>query len=205
MSFAPNRRITGRKVLASGVAVIAAAGAAGLGTFGTFTDSTSTETTIRAGVVSLDLGAPGGMKTIPATTGGFLPGDSLTRALNLENNGDSPLSSISLATTTASPSVLVTDQINGLQLALKRCSVPWTKAGTVEAPTYTCGGAERLLYSGPAISTQTLSDPASLAPGRDDHLVFTISLPTTAGNDMQTHSATLGLVFTAVQRPGTAR
>jgi Camelysin metallo-endopeptidase len=205
MSVSPERRATGRKVLASAVAVLAAVGAAGLGTFGTFTDSTSTETTIRTGIVSLDLGAPGGIKTIPATTEGFLPGDSLTRPFNLENNGDTALSSISLTTTAAAPSALVSDQINGLQLALKRCSVRWTQGGTEEAPTYTCGGVERLLSSGPAISTQTLSDSPSLTPGRDDHLAFSISLPATAGNDLQTQSATLSLVFTAVQRPGTAR
>lgn len=204
-SPAPARRTVGRKIFASLAAMTAAAAVAGLGTFGTFTDNTSVESTVQLGTIALDLGAPGGMKTVPGSTSGFLAGDSLTRAINLENTGDSALSSVTLTTTAGPSSPLVTDPINGLQLTLKLCSRAWSKGGTVEAPTYTCGGTERLLYAGPAISTQTLSDAASFNPGGEDNLVFTISLPTTADNGMQGLGATLSLVFTGVQRSGTAR
>jgi hypothetical protein len=51
----------------------------------------------------------------------------------------------------------------------------------------------------------TLNSPASLTAGGTDHLVFSVSLPTTAGNEFQGKSATLSLSFTGVQRAGGAR
>ena len=46
---------------------------------------------------------------------------------------------------------------------------------------------------------------ASLNPGGSDNLVFTISLPTSAGNSFQGLSNTLNLTFTGVQRTGSNR
>ena len=201
-----SRGTTARKILGSIGVIGAAFAVAGLGTFGTFTDSTSVDTTIASGTLSIDVGAPGGVKkTIPVLTSEFMPGDSLSRALNLENTGDVALSSISLANSASPSSGLVTDQANGLQLILERCSRSWTRGGTTELPTYTCAGTRSTLYTGPAISTRALSAPNSLSPGGTDNLVFTLSLPTTAGNDMQGLSAAVNLVFTAVQAPGAGR
>jgi hypothetical protein len=164
------------------------------------------ETTTTSGPLSIDVGAPGGIKkAIPVLTSGFLPGDSLSRALNLENSGNVALSSVNLANSASPSGPLVTDQVNGLQLTLERCSRAWTAGGTEQLPTHTCGGTRTVLYTGPAITTAPLSAPDSLTPGREDNLVFTLSLPSTAGNDMQALSATVNLAFTAVQAPGTAR
>ena len=194
------------KILGSIGALGAAAAVAGLGTFGTFSDSTSVGTTVTSGTLSIDLGAPGGIKkTIPVLTSGFLPGDSLTRALNLENTGNVALSSVNLATSASPSGPLVTDAVNGLQLRLEQCSRAWTKGGTTELPTYTCDGTQRTLYSGPVISTAALPAPKSLTPGGEDNLVFTLSVPTTASNDKQALGATVSLAFTAVQAPGTVR
>ena len=59
---------------------------------------------------------------VPVTTTGFLPGDSLTRAVNLVNDGNSALGSVTLSSS-AHPvsSVLTTDVSNGLQLTVKKC------------------------------------------------------------------------------------
>ncbi|MGY1810235.1 TasA family protein [Blastococcus sp. SYSU D00669] len=200
-------RNTARKVLSSLAAVGVAAAVAGLGTFGTFTDSTSVDTTVQAGTLSIDLGAPGGIPhTIPVSTSGFMPGDSLTRAITLENDGNVTLSSVNLATTTAgSANALTTDRVNGLQLTLQQCSRAWTRGGTTELPAYTCGGTQQTLYAGPVISTAALPVAQSLSPGGEDNMIFTLSLPTTAGNEMQGLTATLNLGFTAVQAAGTAR
>jgi hypothetical protein len=195
---------TARKVVGSLGVIGAAAAVAGLGTFGSFTDSTTPgSATINTG--SIDINAASTGYAIPLTTTGFVPGDSLTRAVNLVNNGTAPLGSVTLATTVASPSNLTTDLTNGLQMAVKSCSVPWTQAGTATAATYSCTGTERVLGSGPAISNLTLSNPASLAAGATDYLTFAVSLPTTAGNTFQGQSAALSLVFTGTQRTGTAR
>ena len=195
---------TARKVVGSLGVIGAAAAVAGMGTFGSFTDSsTPVATTIQSGTLNIDVTQQG--FAVPVTTAGFVPGDSLTRAVNLVNSGNVALGSVNLGTTVGTPSVLTTDVTNGLQLAVKSCSVPWTQAGTATAATYSCTGTERVLASGPAVSNLTLNNPASLAAGATDYLTFAVSLPTTAGNSFQGQSAALSLVFTGTQRTGTAR
>jgi predicted ribosomally synthesized peptide with SipW-like signal peptide len=204
MSTKVQNSSTARKVVGSLGVIGAAAAVAGMGTFGSFTDSTTpVNTTIQSGTLNIDLAQPG--FAVPVTTAGFVPGDSLTRSVNLANTGNVALGSVSLGTTVASPSVLTTDVVNGLQLAVKACSVPWTQGGTATAATYTCSGTERVLGSGPAVSSMALSSPASLAAGATDYLTFTVSLPSSAGNTFQGQSAALSLTFTGTQRTGTAR
>jgi predicted ribosomally synthesized peptide with SipW-like signal peptide len=195
---------TARKVVGSLGVIGAAAAVAGMGTFGSFTDSsTPVATTIQSGTLNIDVSQQG--FAVPVTTANFVPGDSLTRAVNLVNSGNTAFGSVTLGTTVASPSVLTTDVSNGLQMAVKSCSVPWTQAGTATAASYTCGGTQRVLASGPAVSNLTLDNPLSLAAGATDHLTFSISLPTTAGNAFQGQTAALSLVFTGTQRTGIAR
>jgi hypothetical protein len=195
---------TARKVVGSLGVIGAAAAVAGMGTFGTFTDSsTPVATTIQSGTLSIDVTQQG--FTVPITTSNFVPGDSLTRAVNLVNDGSSALGSVTLASTVTTPSVLTTDITNGLQLAVKACSVAWTQGGTAAAATYTCSGTERLLASGPAVTSMVLSNPASLTAGATDYLTFAISLPTSADNTFQGKSAALSLTFTGTQRTGSVR
>jgi hypothetical protein len=204
MSTKTTTSSTARKVVGSLGVIGAAAAVAGLGTFGSFTDSsTPVATTIESGTLSINVTQQGA--TVPASTTGFVPGDSLTRAVNLVNDGSAALGSVTLSTTAAASSVLTTDTTNGLQLAVKSCSVPWTQGGTASAPTYACSGTERLLGSGPAVSSMVLSNPASLAAGATDYLTFAISLPGTADNTFQGKTAALSLTFTGTQRTGTTR
>ncbi|MBB3082827.1 TasA family protein [Geodermatophilus sabuli] len=206
MSTKARTATTARKVVGSLGVIGAAAAVAGLGTFGAFTDSTTPITTqVTAGSVDINLAEAGA--SIPVTTTDFLPGDSMSRAVTLSNDGDSALSSVNLAVTTSTKpaSVLTTDTTNGLQLALKSCSVAWTQGGTAAAPTYTCSGTQRTIGEGPVVNNFPLSDPASINPRGKDHLVFTISLPHGAGNEFQKQSAALSLTFSATQRTATAR
>src|SRR5690349_16295933 len=116
-----------RKVVGSLAVVGTAAAVAGLGTFGTFSDSTApVSTTVQTGTVDINLAQPSGAVAIPANVTGFVPGDSMTRAVNLSNNGTSALSSISLASSSTASNALVTDTTNGLQLTIKACSVAYT-------------------------------------------------------------------------------
>jgi hypothetical protein len=161
---------------------------------------------VDTGTLSINLAQPGGAVAIPVSTNGFLPGDSMSRAVNLINDGGTALGSVSLTSALTTPAnVLTTDGINGLQLNVKSCSVAWTVGGTPSAPTYTCSAGERSLMSGSAVNSTTLVNPASLAAGGVDNIVFTISLPTTATNNMQGLNAGLSLTFTAAQRAGIAR
>jgi hypothetical protein len=202
------RRSNTRKVVGSLAIAGTAAAVAGLGTFGTFTDSTTpVATTVQTGTLDINLNQPAGAYAIPVTTTNFVPGDSVTRAVNLSNDGTTSLSSVSLTSVaTGTPSILTTDGTNGLQLALKACSVAWTQGGTASAPAYTCSGTERSLYSGPAAAGNiAISNPASLNPAGVDNLVFAISLPTSADNTFQNKSASLSLTFTGTQRAAAAK
>ena len=206
MSTKTTNSSTARKVVGSLGVLGTAAAVAGMGTFGSFTDSTTpVATTIQSGTLNIDVSQQG--FAVPATTANFVPGDSMTRAVNLVNSGNTALGSVTLGTTVtpATASILTSDTTNGLQMAVKSCSVPWTQGGTATAATYSCTGTERLLASGPAVSYMGLNNPASLTPGATDHLTFTVSLPTTADNSFQGKSAALSLVFTGTQRTGTAR
>ncbi len=195
---------TARKVVGSLGVIGAAAAVAGMGTFGSFTDSTTPmNTTINSATLDINAGPVGA--SIPVSTDNFLPGDSLTRAVNLVNSGSSPLGSVSLNTTASVPSILTTNLVSGLQMAVKSCAVAWTQGGTASAPTYTCSTGEQLLASGPAVSNIPLPNAASVVPGKSDHLTFTISLPTSADDSFQGKSAALSLTFTGTQRTGTAR
>src|SRR4051812_39598382 len=197
---------TTKKVVGSLAIAGTAAAVAGLGTFGTFTDSTAPlNTTVASGTVDINLAQPSGAIAVPVSTTGFVPGDSITRAVNLSNDGNSALASVSLASTATAGSILTTDTTNGLQLSVKSCSVAYTQGGSASAPTYTCSGTERTLLAGPAVSTNILNNPASLNPGGVDYLVFSVSLPGTADNAFQGKSATLSLTFTGTQATGTAR
>ena len=197
---------TARKILASLGVIGAAAAVAGLGTYGSFTDSTtSISTSVQSATLSLDLSQPSGVAPIPATMSNFVPGDSMTRAVDLVNSGTTKLSSITLAVTAGSSNLLTNDTTNGLQLSVRQCSVAWTQTTTSTGPTYSCSGTEQTLLSGPVSGNRTLPSPASLNPGGRDQLVFTIALPTSADNRFQGLGTTLNLTFTGAQVAGTAR
>ena len=202
-----SRNVVARRrtqVLGSLGVVAAAAAVAGLGTFGTFTDSTTpVSTDLSSGTVSIDVSQRGA--TIPVTTANVVPGDSMTRAVDLVNDGTSPLSQVGLASSATVAGVLTDDATHGLQLSVRSCPDAWTQGGTASAPTYSCSGSVTTLYSGRAVMDAPLAGVASLQPGGVDHLVLTLTLPASAGNSFQGATATLGLTFTGVQRSGTAR
>ena len=193
-----------RKVVGSIGVLGAAVAVAGLGTFGSFTDSTAPiSTEISSGTVSIDVSQPG--ITIPVTTPNFVAGDSMSRPVDLINNGTAALSRISLASVAAAPGALTSDATNGLQLSVRTCTAPWTQGGTAQAPTYTCPGSAYPLYSGPAVMDAPLAGVSAVQAGGVDHLLLNVSLPASAGNGLMGQSSTLGLTFTGVQRDGAAR
>jgi hypothetical protein len=152
--------------------------------------------------VSIDVSQQG--YAIPVTTGGFLPGDSMSRAVDLRNDGSSELSEVRLAVAATTSSLLDTDS-KGLRLTVKTCAEAWTQGGTAAAPTYTCAAGTGVLYSGQVVVDDALPDVASLQPGEVDHLLLTFSLPSSAGNTLKDQSSTLSMTFTGTQRGGTAR
>lgn len=201
----PTTTRTARKVIGSLGILGAAAAVAGLGTFGTFTDSTAPlNASVNTGTLSINLTPANDTGTLSMTAAGFIPGDSLSRSVNLVNDGSSAFSSLSLTgAVTGTANALTTDMNNGLKLSVQACSVPWTKP---TATTYTCPGTTKaMVTNAPATGATVLPTPASLTSGGVDHLVVTLALPTTAGNEFQGLSSSLALTFGGTQANGTAR
>ena len=188
---------TARKVVASLGILGATAAIAGLGTFGDFTSSTTpTDLTVGTGSVTISAATQG---TASLSALDFVPGDSMTRVVNLTNDG-AALGALNLTTTAGTMNKLVSDPVNGLQLRLESCSAPWT-----DAIVPVCNGTQATISKGPAVRTIDLASSPAMTAGKTDHLAVTVSLHTTAGNDFQNLSTKLTLVFTGTQRSGTAR
>jgi hypothetical protein len=200
---------TARKLVGSLGIVGAAAAVAGMGTFGTFTDSTAPlNASVNTGTLAINLSPANDTGTLSMSASNFVPGDSLARSVDLTNSGTSAHSSISLTSTASTSNVLSTDVTNGLKLGVESCSVTWTKTtNAAGGNVYTCSGAQKTVVSTAAAvqSNANLVTPASLASKGVDHLVVTLSLPTSAGNEFQGLTNSLTLTFNGSQASGTAR
>jgi hypothetical protein len=204
---ATTRSRTARKLLGSLGIVGAAAAVAGMGTFGTFTDSTAPlNASVNTGTLSITLTPANDTAALTMAATNFVPGDSLTRSVNLINDGSANFSGLNLTSTASDAtktSLLNTDLTNGLKLSVKSCSTAWTKP---TATTYACSGVTKQLVNNvPAVGTASLPTPASLTAGNTDYLVVTLALPTSAGNQFQGLSSALSLTFGGTQADGTAR
>lgn len=195
-----------RRIIAT-LGVLGAIGAlATVGTYSLFTDSvTAGPQTVSSGTVDIALGSANRL-TVGAS--GVAPGDSIQRAVDIVNNGSLDFASASLTTLAALPATaLTTDTTNGLQMAVDKCSVPWTETPVGAGYTYACSGTiSAVLASAPVIqSAVPLTGLAALTSGGTDHLRVTLSLPTGAGNTFQNLSSTISYQFDATQRAGTAK
>ena len=195
------------KLCATAALVVSACLVAGFGTFGTFTSATNASQTVQSGLVSLQIGAVGtSANRLDVAATGLVAGDTVERAVDLMNSGNTNLSSITLDTVASASSLLDTDTINGLQTVIDSCSAPWTEGGSFPAYTYTCSGSSTVVApSMPAVVTGlALTGLASASPGGVDHLRVVVTLPSSANNSFQGLTSQLDYTFTAVQRTATS-
>lgn len=201
-----NLKSTTGKVLASTALVAAAASVAGLGTYGAFTSTTSASETVASGTVNVAVGATGtAANRLSVSAAGLVPGDTVQRALTLSNSGNQNLAAVTLTTVASPSSKLDTDTVNGLQLTIDACSVPWTEAGTSPAFTYTCSGTVATVLAPRSVagSNLALAGLNSLTSAAADNLRITLTLPTNADNTFQGLNDTIGFTFTGTQRTAT--
>lgn len=196
-----NLKSTSSKVLASAALLAAAAGVAGMGTYGGFTTSTSASADVKAGVVNLAVGT-GANNRLSVAASGAVPGDSIQRAVTLSNGGDQNLASIALTTAASPSSKLDTDVVNGLQMKIDGCTVPWTEAGTSPSLTYTCSGTTTAVLASRGVtgSNLALAGLASVTAAKTDYLRVTLTVPVTADNTFQGLNSTMSFSFDAIQR-----
>ena len=189
------------KLIASLAVLGAAAAIAGLGTYATFTSSTSASHTIATGTLSLTSGPTNRLGTGASLVAA---GDSMQRAIDLNYAGSISFGSATLTTNATTSSALDTDAIDGLHMAIDKCSVAWTESGPPY--TYTCSGTtSSVLASAPVIGSNLALSNLTLTAGSTDHLRVTVTLPGTAGNSLQNLSSTIAYTFTGVQRAGTSQ
>ena len=201
------RRSTTQNIVLSLAVLGGAAGMAGLGTFATFTSSTSASESVSSGTVTIALGAPGSSSNrLSVNASGIAPGDTIERSVDLVNQGSLALSGVAVTTTASPSSLLDTDAVDGLQMSIDRCSVPWTESGTAPAYTYSCSGTTSSVVASRAVigANVAMANLGSLVAGATDHLRVTLTLPSSAGNTFQNQASTIGYTFTATQRTGTS-
>ena len=134
--------------------------------------------------------------------GVFLAGDVESSPVDLVNDGTAPLSELRLGTVATRSSVLDTDPVDGLQLAVESCSEAWTAVDG----SWACGRTTTRHYAGPIVTDVRLLGAASLAPGGTAHLLLTASLPSTATAELvEGATSSLDFVFSGAQRTGAAR
>jgi spore coat-associated protein N len=204
-----NLKSTSGKLLASAALVAAAASVAGLGTYGAFTSTTTPATaSVASGTVTIALGtADTAANRLTVASTGLVAGDTVQRAATLTNSGSQDLAAVTLTTAATTSSVLDTDTTSGLQVAIDKCPVAWTEAGTAPAYTYTCAGTTTPVLASRAIvgANLALAGLASVTAGGTDYLRVTATLPASAGNTFQGLNSVVGFTFTATQRTATSK
>ena len=127
----------------------------------------------------------GSQSSIDVATTDMAPGDRALRVIDLVNEGPGTFLVATLTTTPPISSLLDTDPDDGLQMAVDRCSVSWTETGPPLA--YTCAGTESSVVAArPVIGDSLpLTGSPALTSGNTDHLLVTLTLPDTAGNEFQ--------------------
>jgi predicted ribosomally synthesized peptide with SipW-like signal peptide len=197
--------ISGKVLLTAGL-VLASVALVGMGTFALFTDTQSASQATSSGTVSLNpISVNGANNRLSVGASNIAAGDTIQRTANVKNTGSITLASVTLTTSASPSSLLDTDVTDGLQMVIDKCSVAWTETGGPPY-TYTCGGTTTsVLASAPVIGANLALSNIALTAGTDNFLRVTLTLPSAAGNTLQTKSSTITYAFTATQRAGAAQ
>lgn len=201
--FAALRALTpAQRVMFGCAAALAMFGLTGVGAYASFTASTSATHSTSTARLTLELGTDAtSANRLSVDTGAMLPGESYARSVDLINSGTHDLSTIALTTTASPSSLLDTDATNGLQLQLQRCSSAWTESGISPNFAYTCDATTTsVLATRPVIGTTlALSDLTATTTSTTDHLLITVTLPSSADNSFQGLTTGLTLTFVGAQ------
>ncbi|MDK3257143.1 hypothetical protein [Blastococcus capsensis] len=101
ISTAVAERGTAAKLVGTLGVLAAAATVAGLGTYGDFTTTEPVDARVDAGGLSIELDVTAGGTTVPFSSASMLPGDAERVPLDLANDGEAPLSSVTFSSVAA--------------------------------------------------------------------------------------------------------
>lgn len=134
---------------------------------------------------------------------GLFPGDAVERTVAISNRSGAHFDAVVLQTEATTTSVLDSDPIQGLQLSVDACSVPWQKVETRPAPSYSCPGQlSPVLGPRAVIGEPALGTLAARRPGGKDHLRLTVSLPSSADNRFQGQRSRIRFSFKGTEAKG---
>jgi hypothetical protein len=186
------------KIAATVALVAGAATVAGVGTFGAYTDTTTGETAVSSGKVSVLMnGSEAGIK---ATAAKMVPGDKVVFPITVTRGADSTeLGDLTLTTTITDNNALT----SALRVSVDTCTQPWTA-------TMTCPGSATNLLTDGTISAMTSVGGWAQPIGwitqlNNDSPVYvraTLSLPATAPSTTAGLSTTITWNLTGTQRAG---
>jgi predicted ribosomally synthesized peptide with SipW-like signal peptide len=189
MTRTQRRRSTAKKLVASTALVGGALALTFGGAFATFTDTvTAGPQTISSGTIVLATG-PTNIAGTGATN--IVPGDTISREVDLNASGATANAASITLGFSASPSTLLDTDANwGLQASVQSCATAPTHNASY---VYTCsGGFTSVLAQTPVATLETtpaaLAGLNSLSKGGQDYLVFTLTFPSGAPGDMSLHT-----------------
>jgi spore coat-associated protein N len=199
---------TSRWTITFGVTLIAL-GVLSFNAWASFSSAVSTSHAVGSGTLVLDLTPNNQVNRLARAydASDVAPGDTMQRALDLNSSGTVAMSSVTLATTATTSSLLDTggvapDPTKALQIQIDKCSVDWTEGGVGPAYTYTCGGAtSSVLASRTIIMGATTLNNINLSG--TNHLMVTITFPSGDNDTFQNQSSVIQYTFAGVQRAGT--
>lgn len=217
MSFA-------KKILLSLIGIGIVGSLIGMGTFASFTATTTNPgNTFSTGTLSITTSRP---TQSVMTFANLIPGDVVTQALTLTNNGTIDMSLTLTRTITSTTTVLDSDATNGLQLWVGGCTSPWsgnnctpvaralvgsgnTYAGATPVPIVNAtpvsifaGGSESFCSSNATNAAQRATRGNACAATDNYYLLFRVNLPTSAGNTFQDKSSTILFTWDGTQVTG---
>jgi hypothetical protein len=151
---------------------------------------------VSPGPVAVSL--PGAAEGVTLDTPGLVPGETAAAAVDLVVNTGA--STVTLTTMAASSSLLDRDPVNGLRLG-NRCSVPWEAVPGATRVRYRCPGRSVSVLVPRRIlaSSLPLSNLDAVADGGTQHLLISLTLPESAGNEFQGLSSTIEYAFAVLQ------
>jgi len=181
------------KIAATVALVAGAAGVAGVGTFGAYTDTTSADTTVGSGKVSVLMNGYANGVTI--TKSKMAAGDVAYAPITIEREaGSLALGGLSVSTAVSG------DLASTLNVTIQTCTAQ------VPADGKTCAGAASL-YTGPLSSVGTISNfplpgewVSKLNADTKIFLRLTLTLPASAGQETQDKTAQMSVSLTGTQR-----
>lgn len=133
---------------------------------------------------------------------GFFPGKSVERILTLSTPSGTEFEAVTLTTEAGVTSLLDSDPVDGLQLSIDACSVPWQSEGIGESASFSCRGAVTLVLARRAVigTAIPLNGLSVTKPGGVDYLRLTLLLPVSADNRFQGQSSRITHSFQGTSR-----